>query len=107
MAPFCERSLVLFLVLFILSACGAPKVECDSSETRKAVLDTISNDHNNALAAFAAKNSSAAKDVEKSINSESAKPSYLLGEKIVTTSISANKATAASKTRKDRNQRDY
>jgi hypothetical protein len=95
MACFCERPLVVwsFPLLIFLSGCGAPKVECDSSETRDAVLKTISDNHNNALGTFAAKNSNVAKDVEKSPNSESAKPLYVLGEKIVTTSTSADKRT--------------
>jgi hypothetical protein len=40
-----------FLVL--LGACEA-KPECDSPETRSAVLDAISSDHQNALGEFAA-----------------------------------------------------
>jgi hypothetical protein len=95
MARIRERPLTLwsFPFLIFLSGCGAPKVECDSSETRNAVLEAISNDHKNALGTFAAKNSNAAKDVEKSANSESAKPLYRLGEKIVTTSTSTDART--------------
>ena len=58
-----ERSLRLLSVpcLLFLSACGA-KPECDSFETRNAVLQTVSDDHNNALGEYAAKNSTTASD---------------------------------------------
>jgi hypothetical protein len=101
MLYFRERSLVFwsFPIVILLSGCGA-KPECDSSETRKAVLQVVSDDHHNALATYAAKNSNVAKppgnatpEAEKSANSESARPLYLLGEKIVTTSTSADKRT--------------
>jgi septal ring-binding cell division protein DamX len=101
--PYCrERTLVLlsFPFLIFLSGCGA-KPECDSFETRQAVLQIVSDDHNNALANYAAKNSNVAKDksgnaaseADKSANPESAKPLYTLSEKIVTTSSSADKRT--------------
>jgi hypothetical protein len=93
MPHFRERAMIWSLpVLALLAGCG-PKVECDSSETRNAVLQTVSDDHNNALATFAARNSNIAKDADKPANSESAKPLYLLGEKIVTTSVSEDKRT--------------
>jgi hypothetical protein len=94
MPNFRERQLIIwsFPVLILLSGCG-PKVECDSPEATSAVLKIISDDHTNALATFAAKNSNVAKEPGKSANSESAKPLYLLGEKIVTTSTSADKRT--------------
>jgi hypothetical protein len=79
-------------VLILLSGCG-PKVECDSPETRNAVLKIVSNDHTNALATYAAKNSNVAKEPEKRADSESARPLYHLGETIVTTSTSADKRT--------------
>jgi hypothetical protein len=97
-----ERSLVFwsFPFLILLNGCGA-QPECDSFETRNAVLQSVSDDHNNALAAYAAKNSTVVKEkssdatseAEKSANSESTKPRYLLGDKIVTTSTSADKRT--------------
>jgi hypothetical protein len=40
--------------LICLSGCHG-KPECDSFETRNAVLQTVSDDHNNALVKFAAK----------------------------------------------------
>jgi hypothetical protein len=92
--PYFRKSLVFwsFPVLIFLGGCG-PKVECDSPETRNAVLKIVSDDHNNALATYATNNSNVAKDVEKSANSESAKPLYLLGEKMITISTSADKRT--------------
>lgn len=79
-------------ILFCLAGCGNT-VECDSPETRKAVLQAVSDDHSNALGNFAARNSNAANDVERSPNSERARPLYQLGEKIVTTSTSKDKDT--------------
>jgi predicted metal-dependent hydrolase len=102
MLYFPVRSLVFwtFPCLIFLSGCAA-KSECDSFETRNAVLLIVSDDHNNALANFAAKNSTVVKEksstatseAEKSANFESTKPLYLLGEKIVTTSTSKDKST--------------
>jgi hypothetical protein len=102
MLYFRERSVVFWSFPFVifLSGCGV-KPECDSFETRNAVLQIVSNDHNNPLVTYAAKNSTVAKEkssnatseAEKSANLESIKPLYLLGEKIVTTSTSADKRT--------------
>ncbi|MBV8697274.1 hypothetical protein [Bradyrhizobium sp.] len=92
--PYCRnRWLVLWGVpcLFFLGGCGAT-TDCDSVETRNAVLQTISDDHNNALVNYAAKNSTVSQ-TEKPTNLESIKPEYLLGEKIVTTSTSKDKRT--------------
>jgi len=93
MPDFRERPLVLWIFPFLifLSGCSAGP-ECDSVETRNAVLQTVSNDHNNALANYAAKNSTVAES-EKSANLESVKPDYRLGEKMVTTSTSPDKRT--------------
>jgi hypothetical protein len=71
-------------VLILFGSCS-PKVECDSPETRVSVLATMSNDHTNPLGNYAAKNSNVATEVEKSPISETAKPFYRLGEKMVTT----------------------
>jgi hypothetical protein len=102
MPYFRERPLGLLslLCLVFLAACGA-KPECDSFETRNAVLQFISDNHNNPLAVYAAKNSTANKDgsnnsspdAAKSANSEKEKPLYRLGERIVTTSTSDDKRT--------------
>ncbi|QOZ34058.1 hypothetical protein XH92_22320 [Bradyrhizobium sp. CCBAU 53421] len=79
-------SVLSFPVLVALSGCGN-QLECDSIETRKAVLQTIADDHRNPLVNYAAKESTAKPDPENS------KPQYLLGEKIVTTSTSKDKRT--------------
>ncbi|WP_441267799.1 hypothetical protein AB7G19_10790 [Bradyrhizobium sp. 215_C5_N1_1] len=63
------------------------KPECDFPETRKAILDIVSDDHRNPLVEFAARNSTA------KVSLENNKPLYLLGEKIVTTSRSNQKHT--------------
>lgn len=66
MSSIRERLLAFwsFPVLIFLGGCDA-KVECDSPETREAVLNIVSNDHSNALATYAAKNSNVAKDLER------------------------------------------
>jgi hypothetical protein len=69
-----------------------PKPECDSPETRKAILDIVSDDHRNPLVEFAARNSTAKSSTAKA-SLENNKPLYLLGEKIVTTSSSNQKRT--------------
>jgi hypothetical protein len=83
-----------FPFLILLSGCEA-KPECDSSETRNAVLQTVSDDHNNALVEYAAKSPNLAKSSESSSEAEKSKqqPLYVLGEKIVTTSTSEDKRT--------------
>jgi hypothetical protein len=102
MSHFREGSLFFlgFPFLIFLNGCNA-KPECDSIETRSAVLQIISDDHDNPLVAYAARNSTANKDrsgklgsdAAKAANSDSAKPLYVLGEKIVTTSTKDDKRT--------------
>jgi hypothetical protein len=96
MPYFRKRSIVFwsFPFLILLSGCGA-KPECDSFETRNAVLKIVSDDHNNALVEYAAKNPNMAKSSNASSEAEKSKqpPLYLLGEKIITTSTSDNKRT--------------
>jgi hypothetical protein len=70
---FQSRSFAYLPVLLMLAGCG-PKVECDSSETREAVLNSVSHDHANRLANYAAEKSDVAKLVEKTPESEAAKP---------------------------------
>jgi hypothetical protein len=96
--PFFRERLLAFWsfpVLIFLNGCDA-KPECDSFETRNAVLQTVSDDHKNALAKFAAQNSTMVKSSDVS-SSEAEKatrqPLYLLGEKIITTSTSEDKRT--------------
>jgi hypothetical protein len=94
MPYFRERPIVFwsFPFLIFLSGCDA-KPECDSSETRSAVLQTISDNHSNALVEYAAKNPNTAKPSATSSEAEKQRPLYLLGEQIVTTSTSENKQT--------------
>lgn len=94
MQQFGRRLYTCLALPTVILLCGCqPKVECDSPETRSAVLATVSSDHSNRLAQYAAKNSDVAAEVAKSSDSERAKPLYLLGEKIVATSISSDKRT--------------
>ena len=96
MPYFCKRPIVFwsFPFLIFLSGCEA-KPECDSFETRNAVLQTVSDDHNNGLVKYAAKNSTMTKSSDASSEAEKSKqqPLYILGEKIVTTSTSEDKRT--------------
>jgi hypothetical protein len=96
MPYFCKRSTVSWGLPFLifLSGCNA-KPECDSFETRNAVLTTISDDHNNALGKYAAENSTTAKPGDASSESEKLRqqPLYSLGDKIVTTSTIEDKRT--------------
>src|ERR1700756_1812587 len=92
MPYFRKRPIVLwsFPCLILLGGCDA-KPECDSFEARKAVLQTVSDAHNNALGKYAANNSTIAKS--NCASAEAVQPLYLLGEKIVTTSTSEDKRT--------------
>jgi hypothetical protein len=94
MPYFRKRRLVFwsFPVLILLSGCNA-KPECDSFETRNAVLQAVSDDHNNALGKYAAKNSTTASDATSEAEKLRQQPLYLLGEKIVTMSASEDKRT--------------
>ena len=92
MPYFRDQSLIFwsFPFLIFLSGCRA-EPECDSIETRNAVLQIVSDDHKNPLETYAAKNSNVAKEKSSAAKLENAKPLYLLGEKIVTTSTSEDK----------------
>src|ERR1700745_122950 len=93
MPHFRDRSLVFWsFPLIFLSSCGA-EPECDSIETRNAVLQIVSDDHRNPLETYAAKNSNVTHEKSSAAKLENAKPLYLLGEKIVTTSTSKDKRT--------------
>jgi hypothetical protein len=85
-------------ILLLLSGCGRAGPECDMSDTRDSVVKIVSSDSNNALAKYAAKNSSpveaavnnAITEAEKSGILERATQgaSYLLGDAINTNSQS-------------------
>jgi hypothetical protein len=74
-------------LLVILSGCEQQQIECDSIETRKAVLQTISDNHRNPLVGYAAKESTAKP------TPENLQPQYLLSERMVTTSRSKDGRT--------------
>jgi hypothetical protein len=102
MSHFCERALLLlgFPFLIFLHGCSSSP-ECDSIETRTALLQNVLDDHANALASYAARNSTENKgnmgnpgpDAAKSANPERAKPQYLLGQRMVTISAAKDKRT--------------
>ena len=98
MPYFHRRSLAFcgFPFLILLGGCDAqPKPECDSFETRKAVLQTVSSDHGNHLAKFAAGHSAEARAPNAGAAAEKTdqKPLYVLGDKMITQSTSDNKRT--------------
>jgi hypothetical protein len=79
--------------LALLGGCDAqPKPECDSFETRNAVLQTVSSDHENHLAKFAAAEASP-HEADAAAEKTDQKPLYVLGDKMVTLSTSDNKRT--------------
>jgi hypothetical protein len=94
MPYFCKPPLAFSIlpIVILLGGCEA-KPECDSFETRTAVLHAVSDDHKNALGDYAAKNSNTAKDASPEAEKSRQQPLYVLGEKIVTTSTSADKRT--------------
>ena len=57
-------------VLLLLSGCGGATLECDSLDTRNTVIKIISDDSNNALVNYAAKNSSVVAAMVSNANTE-------------------------------------
>jgi hypothetical protein len=100
MLDFRERFWIVGCLMMFLGACDA-KPECDSIETRTAILNIVSGDSGNPLVSYAARNSTSNKDrdqtsappANKSAGSDSMKPMYLLGQRLVTTSTSKDKRT--------------
>ena len=94
--PRCSRQLLIcwsFPLLVLSGGCRA-QPECDSIETRDAVLHFISEDGNNPLLDYAARNSTVNRDHTPSATpSSNAAPLYQLGQRIVTTSMSKDKQT--------------
>lgn len=84
--------------LLLLGGCDG-KVECDSIETREAVLQFISNDSNNPLVNYAERNSTEPREEgSNSPQSDAAKaatkkPVYLLGQRMVAAKTSEDKRT--------------
>lgn len=83
-----------FPFLVVSTGCIAAP-ECDTIETRKAVLQFVLGDGSNPLGTYAAENSTAGKNsaAGKSPNLEVETARYQLGQKIVTTSTSKDKMT--------------
>jgi hypothetical protein len=106
MPHFRKPALVLwsFPCLVLLGGCEA-KPECDSFETRNAVLQAVSSDHNNPLVKFAAGHSNEAKSNETKSNENKSRddgsaaekpaqqPLYVLGDEMITLSTSNHKRT--------------
>jgi FKBP-type peptidyl-prolyl cis-trans isomerase len=63
--------------LLLLSGCGGTEPECDSLDTRNSVIKVVSDDSNNALVNYAAKNSSAVEAMLRKTNSEAEKSAIL------------------------------
>ncbi len=103
MRRFRERPTVLWSlpVWLLLNGCGATQPECDSADTRNSVVKIISENSNNALLNYAAKNSNSVKarvnnagtEAEKSAIWETARQGalYRLSDEISTNSKSKDK----------------
>ena len=91
---FCRRGSILwaFPVLFLLGGCEA-KPECDSAETRSAVLEAVENDHTNTLGEYAANHSTTASDKSEKADASRRQPIYVLGDQLFTMSTSDHKQT--------------
>jgi hypothetical protein len=93
--PYFRKQAMLFWsfpFLIFLTGCDA-KPECDSFETRNALLKSVSDDHNNALIKYAVRNSAKSSDASAEAENSKQQPLYALAEKIATTSTSENKRT--------------
>ena len=93
-------------VLLLLSGCNGAEFECDSLDTRNSVIKIVSDNSNNALVDYAAKNSSvvearansASKEAEKLAILEKARQgaSYRLAGRIAACSNVPHRALVAS-----------
>lgn len=89
------------LVLLLLSSCGGVEPECDSIDARNSVLKIASDDSNNALANYAARNSSVVEAKTNNARTEAEKSeiwkkaaqgaAYALDDAIRTNSTSKDK----------------
>jgi hypothetical protein len=103
MTYFRERRTVLWSLpaLLLLWGCGRAEPDCDSPDARISVLKIVSDDSNNALVDYAAKNSSAVEakvdhastEADKSAIWQKAREaaSYRLGDTIIKNSRSKDK----------------
>jgi hypothetical protein len=60
-------------VLLLLSGCGGAEPECDTLDTRNSVVKIVSDDSNNALVNYAARNSSTVAAMASKTNTEAEK----------------------------------
>jgi hypothetical protein len=72
-----RKALGCFSVLLLLSGCGGPEPECGASDTRNSIVKIVSDDHNNALVNYAAKNSSSVAAMMLDAKSEADKSAIL------------------------------
>jgi hypothetical protein len=72
-----QRILGCFSVLLLLGGCGGPQPECDSLDSRNSVVKIVSDDSNNALVNYAAKNSSSVAAMLSDTKSEAEKLAVL------------------------------
>jgi hypothetical protein len=93
--PYLPSRLLVWVPFLVVSSGCIAAPECDSIETRKAVLQFVSGDGSNPLVTYAAKNSTAGKTMAagRSQDSKSERPLYQLGPTITTTSASKDKLT--------------
>jgi hypothetical protein len=75
--PEGRTALRCFPVLFLLSGCGEATPECDSLDARNTVIKIISDDSNNALVNYAAKNSSVVAAMVRNAKTEAEKLAIL------------------------------
>jgi hypothetical protein len=68
-----QRVLACCSLLLLLGGCGEPGPECDSSSTRNSIVKIVSDDNNNALVNYAAKNSNSVAALVSNAKSEADK----------------------------------
>jgi hypothetical protein len=79
MKPFREEQRILgcFSVLLLLGGCSGAEPECDSVESRNAVVRIVSDDNHNALVNYAVENSTSVAAMVSSAKSEAEKLAIL------------------------------
>jgi hypothetical protein len=79
MKPFTQRQRILggFSVLLLLGGCGGPELECDSAESRNAVVRIVSDNIDNALVNYAVKDSNSVAAMVSDAKSEAEKSAIL------------------------------
>jgi hypothetical protein len=72
-----RKALGCFSALLLLSGCGGPEPECGALDARHSILQIVSDDHNNALVNYAAKNSNSVAALMADAKSEADKQAAL------------------------------